>query len=84
MCCSALQDRSRDRSHQKLLISVLDRTEYDTPHGSLIRFTADDHVGSDRYRVLKADPPCVLNEWGCMRPVSDWIEVTQNSTSEGG
>lgn len=69
---------------REALISVLDQTVYDTPHGSLIRFTPDDHVGSDRYRVLKADPTCILNDWGCMRPISDWIAVSTDAADEGG
>ena len=48
-------------------------TEYETDQGSLITFDADDPYANDRFRVLKADPNCVLDDWGCMRAISEWI-----------
>ncbi|MXX41536.1 MAG: hypothetical protein F4Z53_00580 [Acidimicrobiales bacterium] len=29
--------------------------------------------GADRFRVLEADPECILDEWGCMRALTDWL-----------
>ena len=54
------------------LIETLALTDYETAHGSRISFAPDDHNGSNRFRVLRADPHCVLDEWGCMRAESDW------------
>ena len=52
---------------REALIDALALTDYETAHGSRISFAPDDHNGSDRFRVLRADPDCVLDEWGCMR-----------------
>ena len=48
-------------------------THYETALGSLIKYDRTDYFGSDRFRVLRADPSCVLNSWGCMRAASDWL-----------
>lgn len=53
-------------------VESMSQTEYVTPHGSLIRYDADDRYGADLLRVLEADPDCALSEWGCMRAVSKW------------
>ena len=58
---------------REALIDALALTDYETAHGSRISFAPDDHNGSDRFRVLRADPDCVLDEWGCMRAESDWF-----------
>ena len=55
------------------VLAALNMTDYETAQGSLIRFAPEDHNGSDRFRVLKADPSCVLDDWGCMRAVTDWF-----------
>ena len=56
------------------LLAELVETDYRTAHGQRLRFAADDLFGSDSFRVLSADTDCVLNDWGCMRPLTDWIE----------
>ena len=48
-------------------------TSHETAFGSLIKYDRTDYFGSDRFRVLRADPACVLNSWGCMRAASDWL-----------
>ena len=48
-------------------------TDYEAGSGGLITFGAGDMYGADRFRVLQADPDCVLNFWGCMRPTTDWM-----------
>ena len=57
------------------LVEALARTNYQTANGSRIVFAPEDRFGNDQFRVLRADPDCVLNEWGCMRAVSDWLAL---------
>lgn len=54
-------------------IRAMHHTEYELQNGSAITFTAGDHNGADRFRILQADPVCVLNSWGCMRSITEWI-----------
>ena len=58
---------------REALIDALGATDYETAHGSRITFGPDDRNGPDRFRVLQADPDCVLDEWGCMRAASGWF-----------
>ncbi len=60
-----------------LLVS-LSRADYETAWGSRIRFAPDDRNGSDHFRILRADPYCVLNSWGCMRADSRWYAVNED------
>ena len=53
---------------------ALQDTRYNTGYGGRITFGPADVNGADRFRVLQADPECVLNFWGCMRSTTDWIE----------
>ena len=39
----------------------------------LITFSPANRNGAERFRVLQADPDCVLNFWGCMRSTTDWL-----------
>ena len=55
------------------LAEQLAATDYEPGHGGLVRFGPDDFSGSDRFRLLRADPECMLDEWGCMRAVTDWL-----------
>ena len=55
------------------MVEALSTTRYETDAGALITFAPDDRGGSDRFRVLTADPDCVLNDWGCMRAFTDWF-----------
>ena len=48
-------------------LKALNETHYDTEYGGLITFSASQRHGATRFRVLAADPGCVLNFWGCMR-----------------
>lgn len=57
------------------LLDALSTTDYETFRGSRIRFAAGDRNGAERFRVLRADPDCVLNQWGCMRAVSEWFSA---------
>ena len=52
---------------------ALKNTRYDTQYGGLITFSPADLNGAERFRVLQADPDCVLNFWGCMRSTTDWM-----------
>ena len=54
-------------------VEALKDTRYETQYGGLITFAADDPNGAERFRVLQADPDCVLNFWGCMRSTTDWM-----------
>lgn len=58
---------------REAFLAELQETSYVTAHGQHLHFTAGDPYGSDSFRVLGADPNCVLNDWGCMRPLTDWI-----------
>lgn len=53
--------------------AALQDTRYETQNGGLITFAPGDSNGAERFRVLKADPACVLNFWGCMRSTTDWM-----------
>ena len=59
---------------REAFLAALGETDYMAAHGQRLRFTAGDLYGSDSFRVLSADPNCVLNDWGCMRPLTDWFE----------
>ena len=67
-------------------LAALSETDYRAAHGQDLRFSADDMYGSDSFRLLRADPDCVLNQWGCMRPVTDWFPPAAGvaAGSEGG
>ena len=53
-------------------VAALAETTYEASHGGLVRFADGDPYGSDSFRLLSADPNCVLNDWGCMRPLTGW------------
>ena len=57
---------------REALIDELGATRYETGHGARIAFGSGDRNGSDRFRVLRADPDCVLDHWGCLRAAGDW------------
>lgn len=59
---------------REAFLAALQETNYEAAHGQRLRFTAGDPYGSDSFRVLSADPTCVLNDWGCMRPLTGWFE----------
>ena len=66
------------------LLAALSDVNYQVANGSLVRFTPADPYGSDSFRVLSADPNCVLNDWGCMRPLTDWFEPATAAGTAGG
>lgn len=55
-------------------LAALAQTDYEAAHGQSVKFGSGDLYGSDSFRVLTADPDCVLNDWGCMRSLTDWLE----------
>ena len=57
------------------LAQELAMTDYETAHGGRIVFGAADRDGAERFRVLEADPFCVLNQWGCMRAITEWASL---------
>lgn len=59
-------------------------THYDAGYGGLITFAADDLDGAERFRVLQADPDCVLNFWGCLRATTGWMATADRAGSGGG
>ena len=54
-------------------VEALLNTRYDTGYGGLITFASGNLSGAERFRVLQADPECVLDFWGCMRSITDWL-----------
>ena len=65
-------------------VAALGETDYVAAHGQNLRFGAGDLYGSDSFRVLSADPNCVLNDWGCMRPLTGWFEPAAAAASASG
>ena len=65
-------------------VEALKSTRYDTQYGGLITFAPGDPNGSERFRVLQADPECVLNFWGCMRSTTDWLTPANTVGSSAG
>ena len=65
-------------------VEALKSTRYHTGYGGLITFAAADPNGSERFRVLEADPECVLNFWGCMRSTTDWLTPANTVGSSAG
>ncbi len=59
---------------REAFLAEMRETDYRAAHGQRLRFAAGDPYGSDGFRVLGADPDCILNEWGCMRPLTGWLE----------
>ena len=55
-------------------VAQLTATRYDAGFGGRLQFGPGDFSGADRFRVQRADPDCILEEWGCMRAVTDWQE----------
>ena len=58
---------------QESFTKALNNTYYETGYGGLITFSPANRNGAERFRVLQADPDCVLNFWGCMRSTTDWL-----------
>ena len=54
-------------------VRALNDTRYETGHGGLITLSPANRNGAESFRVLQADPDCVLNFWGCMRSTTDWL-----------
>lgn len=62
----------------------LQQTHYETSFGGHIGFGPGEYSGADRFRALRADPDCVLDEWGCMRAVSDWFQLYHVMSKDDG
>lgn len=63
-------------------VEQLAATSYEAGFGGRLSFGPGDFSGADRFRVLRADPDCVLDEWGCMRAVTDWLEPSSDVSGE--
>lgn len=59
-------------------------TDYVTTYGGRITYGAEDSSGSDRFRVLEADPSCVLDDWGCVRALTDWLAPVAEALESAG
>ena len=55
-------------------VEQLSLIDYEAGFGGRLAFGPNDYSGADRFRVLRADPDCLLDEWGCMRAVTEWME----------
>ena len=53
-------------------VAALRQTDYQAPYGGHIKFGRNDSSGAGLFRVLQADPNCLLDDWGCMRALTDW------------
>ncbi|WP_419553053.1 hypothetical protein [Candidatus Poriferisodalis sp.] len=65
--------RASDPLTRETFVAALRQTDYQVAHGGHITFAGDDSSGADRFRVLEADPDCLLNDWGCMRALTGWL-----------
>lgn len=65
-------------------VEQLAATHYEAGFGGRLSFGPGDYSGADRFRVLQADPDCVLDEWGCMRAVTDWLAPSAEVPREDG
>ena len=65
-------------------VEALQNSQYDTQYGGRITFSPTDRNGAERFRVLQADPECVLNFWGCMRSTTDWLTPANTAGSSAG
>ena len=65
--------RAEGRITRVSFTDAMNETHYELEHGGLITFTPGNRSGAERFRVLQADPDCVLNSWGCMRSTTDWL-----------
>ena len=54
-------------------VSALRRTDYPVAYGGHITFGPNDSSGANLFRVLQADPECLLDDWGCMRALTEWL-----------
>ncbi len=64
--------------------AAMRETDYVTTYGGRITYGAEDSSGSDRFRVLEADPSCVLDDWGCMRALTDWLAPVAEALESAG
>ena len=69
-------------TREAFLAELTDST-YETAYGALVRFAPGDFIGYDSFRLLSADYGCVLNTWGCMRPISDWVPAMDMPAAGG-
>ncbi len=58
-------------------VEALRNSSHEPGFGGRITFSPEDFDGADRFRVLEADPSCVLNDWGCMRATTDWMTPSE-------
>lgn len=65
-------------------VAQLAVTRYDAGFGGRLEFGPGDFSGADRFRVQRADPDCILEEWGCMRAVTEWLEPSTGVPQEDG
>ncbi|MDE0133402.1 MAG: hypothetical protein OXM54_01055 [Acidimicrobiaceae bacterium] len=64
--------------------AAMHHTDYQTAHGGRITYGPEDPSGADRFRVLEADPDCVLDDWGCMRALTDWLAPVAEARVSAG
>ena len=70
--------RAEGRVAADTFVEQLAMTDYEPGFGGRFAFSPGDFSGADRFRVLRADPDCVLDEWGCMRAVTEWYEPSSD------
>ena len=80
----AAMTRVQGQINADTFVEALQDTRYDTQYGGLITFSPSNHSGAERFRVLQADPECVLNFWGCMRSTTDWLLPANTVGSSAG
>ena len=80
----AAMTRVQGQINADTFVEALKETRYDTQYGGLITFSPSNLSGAERFRVLQADPECVLNFWGCMRSTTDWLTPANTVGSSAG
>ena len=64
-------------------VKELTNSNYEIEYGGRIAYGPQDRSGAERFRIMQADPNCLLEAWGCMRAVTDWHESSAAIREEG-
>ena len=65
-------------------VEAVRQTDYEAEYGGRLSFSPDDSSGADRFRVLRADPACMLDSWGCTRSLTEWLAPVAEARDAAG